>query len=147
MVIASISGEGGAAIARRNYGENIHHITDTSRYIYQFAANYHSYADKVNELPFDAHMLVALMAPRPLLLQTGDSDYWSDPRGEFLSAVAASPVYNLFRLKGPGANAVMPKANEQSLLMNPLGYYMHAGGHTVLPEDWQLFIAYMKRYL
>jgi len=146
MVIASVSGEGGAAISRRNYGENIKHITDTSRYYYQFAPNYHSYADKVNSLPFDAHMLVALMAPRPLLLQTGDTDYWSDPKGEFLSAVAAEPVYNLFGLKGPGTT-IMPKANDESLLMNPLGYYMHAGPHGVLPEDWKLFIRYMKKYL
>jgi hypothetical protein len=147
VVIASISGEGGAAIARRNYGENIQHITDTSRYYYQFAPNYHSYAGKVNELPFDAHMLVALMAPRPLLLQTGDTDYWSDPKGEFLSAIAAAPAYKLFGLKGPGETTPMPKANDQSLLMNPLGYYMHAGPHTVLPEDWQLFIKYLQKYL
>ena len=146
MVIASISGEGGAAISKRNYGENIKHITDTSRYYYQFAPNYHSYANKVDSLPFDAHMLVALMAPRALLLQTGDSDYWSDPKGEFLSAVAATPVYRLFGLNGPGTGE-MPKANDESLLMNPLGYYMHAGGHSVLPEDWQLFIRYMKKFL
>ena len=146
VVIASISGEGGAAISRRNYGENIKHITDTSRYYYQFAPNYHSYAGKVDSLPFDAHMLVALMAPRPLLLQTGDTDYWSDPKGEFLSAQAATKVYELFGLKGPG-NAAMPAANDTSLLMNPLGYYMHAGGHAVLPEDWQLFIRYLKQYL
>jgi len=147
MVIASISGEGGAALARRNYGENIKHITDTSRYYYQFAPNYHAYAQKVDQLPFDAHMLVALMAPRPLLLQTGDTDYWSDPKGEFLSAVAAAPVYQLFGLTGPAATTPMPKANDSSLLMNALGYYMHAGGHTVLPEDWKLFIQYMKKYL
>jgi len=49
-------------------------------------------------------------------------------------------------LKGPGTTE-MPKANDESLLMNPLGYYMHAGGHTVLPEDWKLFIRYMKKYL
>jgi hypothetical protein len=146
MVIASISGEGGAALSRRDYGENIKHITDTSRYYYQFAPNYHSYANKVNSLPFDAHMLVALMAPRPLLLQTGDSDYWSDPKGEFLSAVAAEPVYKLFGEKGPGTNG-WPAAGDVSLLMNHLGYYMHKGGHTVLPEDWTLFIEYMKKYL
>ena len=146
LVIASISGEGGAAISKRDYGENIKHITDTSRYYYQFAPNYHSYANKIESLPFDAHMLVALMAPRPLLLQTGDTDYWSDPKGEFLSAVAATPVYKLFGLKGP-ETTIMPKTNDVSLLMNPLGYYMHSGGHTVLPEDWQLFIRYMRKYL
>jgi len=146
LVIASISGEGGAAISKRDYGENIKHITDTSRYYYQFAPNYHSYANKIESLPFDAHMLVALMAPRPLLLQTGDTDYWSDPKGEFLSAVAATPVYKLFGLKGP-ETTIMPKTHHVSLLMNPLGYYMHSGGHTVLPEDWQLFIRYMRKYL
>ncbi|MES2776063.1 MAG: acetylxylan esterase [Bacteroidota bacterium] len=146
MVIASISGEGGAALARRNYGENIKHITDTSRYYYQFAPNYHTYAPDPDKLPFDAHALIALMAPRPLLLQTGDTDYWSDPKGEFLSAVAATPVYKLFGLNGPG-NAPMPAANDASLMMNPLGYYMHAGGHTVLLEDWKLFIGYMKNFL
>jgi hypothetical protein len=56
-------------------------------------------------------MLLALMAPRPLLLQTGDTDYWSDPEGEFLAAVAATPVYQLFGLKGPNATTKMPKAN------------------------------------
>ena len=146
MVIPSISGEGGAALTKRNYGENIKHITDTSRYYYQFAPNYHSYANKVESLPFDAHMLVALMAPRPLLLQTGDTDYWSDPKGEFLSAFAARPVYELFGLKGPNTT-LMPVADDESLLMNDLGYYMHAGGHSVLPEDWKLFIRYLKKYL
>ncbi len=146
MVIASISGEGGAAIARRNYGETIQHITDTSRYYYQFAPNYHSYASHINDLPFDAHTLVALMAPRPLLLQTGNTDYWSDPKGEYLSAQAATSVYNLFGKEGPG-NQPMPIAGNTSLLLNPLGYYMHEGGHTVLPEDWALFIKYMQRFL
>lgn len=146
LVIASISGEGGAALTRRDYGENIKHITDTSRYFYQFAANYHAYSTKVDSLPFDAHALIALMAPRPLLLQTGSEDYWSDPKGEFLAAKAAEPVYKLYGKQGPG-NADWPQAGDTSLLMNTLGYYMHKGGHTVLPEDWTLFIQYMKKFL
>lgn len=146
MVIASISGEGGAALARRNYGETIGHITDPSRYYYQFAPNYHKYSNKANELPFDAHFLVALMAPRPLLLQTGSTDYWSDPKGEFLSAIEATRVYKLFGESGVETTE-MPKPNDTSLLMNKLGYYMHDGGHTVLPEDWKRFIEYMKKYL
>ncbi|WAC14666.1 glucuronyl esterase domain-containing protein [Dyadobacter pollutisoli] len=146
MVIASISGEGGAALSRRNYGETIRHISDPSRYLYQFAPNYHSYADNVASMPVDAHMLVALMAPRPLLLQTGSTDYWSDPKGEFLSAVAAAPVYKLFNEKGPETTD-MPAAGDTSLLMNELGYYMHEGGHTVLPTDWTHIISYMKKYL
>lgn len=146
LVVASISGEGGAALSRRNYGETIQHITDPSRYKYQFASNYHEYAGNVNSMPIDAHMLVALMAPRPLLLQTGNTDYWSDPKGEFLSAVAASPAYALFGKKGPGAS-VMPAAGDTSLLMNDLGYYMHEGGHTVLSGDWVHIISYLKKYL
>jgi hypothetical protein len=145
MVIASCSGEGGAALSRRNYGESINHMTDTSRYFYQFAPNRHKYSNDPAQSPVDAHMLVALMAPRPLLLQTGDTDYWSDPKGEFLSAVAAEPVYKLLNKKGPGTN-VMPKAGDQSLL-NDLGYYMHAGGHGTIPSDWGVFISYMKKYL
>jgi hypothetical protein len=146
LVIASISGEGGAAISRRNFGETIKHITDPTRYYYQFAPNYHGYADQVNQLPIDAHMLVALMAPRALLLQTGSTDSWSDPKGEFLAAVAAEPVYKLFGEKGPGTT-VMPTAGDTSLLLNRLGYFMHDGGHTVLAEDWTHFIAYMKKHL
>jgi hypothetical protein len=146
MVIASVSGESGAALSRRNYGETVAHMTDPARYFYQFAPKYHSYSNKVDQLPVDAHMLVALMAPRPLLLQTGSTDYWSDPRGEFLSAVAAEPVYKLFGKTGPGT-AVMPQAKDTSLLLNDLGYYMHEGPHGVLPGDWTLFITYMKKYL
>ena len=146
LVIASCSGEGGAALSRRNYGENIAHMTDTSRYYYQFAPNRHNYATDFNSAPVDAHMLVALMAPRPLLLQTGDTDYWSDPKGEFLAAVAAEPVYKLFGKSGPGTNE-MPKAGDQSLLLNTLGYYMHAGGHGTIPSDWPVYITYLKKHL
>lgn len=145
MVIASISGEGGAAISRRNYGETVAHITDTSRYFYQFAPNYHTYSNKLHQLPVDGHMLLSLIAPRPLLLQTGDTDVWSDPKGEFVAAVAAEPVYRLFGKQGPGTTE-MPQAGDSSLL-HPLGYYMHTGGHTVLPGDWDVFLRFMKKYL
>lgn len=146
VIIASISGEGGAALSRRHYGETIQHISDPSRYLYQFAPKYHEYAANVNSLPVDGHMLVALIAPRPLLLQTGSTDYWSDPKGEFLSAVAAAPVYKLFKEKGP-ETTVMPAAGDTSLLLNELGYFMHDGGHSVLPGDWTHIITYMKKYL
>lgn len=145
MVIASISGEGGAALSRRNFGETIAHITAPSRYLYQFAANYHNYSNKVDQLPMDAHMLVALIAPRPLLLQTGSTDFWSDPRGEFESARAAAPVYKLFGKAGPGSHE-FPAPGDTTLL-NPLGYYMHEGGHTVLPTDLDVFVTFIKKYL
>lgn len=145
MVLASCSGEGGAALSRRDYGENIRHMTDTSRYYYQFAPTRHSYANDFSSCPVDAHELIALMAPRYLLLQTGDTDYWSDPKGEFLAAQAAQPVYELFGIKN--VLDEMPKAGDTSLAYQPLGYYMHDGGHGTIPSDWNVFITYMKKFL
>ncbi|MES2276457.1 MAG: acetylxylan esterase [Bacteroidota bacterium] len=146
MVIASCSGEGGAALSRRNYGENLAHMSDTSRYYYQFAPQWHKYARDFNLSPVDAHMLVSLMAPRALLLQTGDTDLWSDPHGEFLSAIAAQPVYQLFGQQGPG-NMPWPAAKDASVAYNPLGYFMHQGGHGTVPSDWDIYIAYVKKFL
>lgn len=144
MVIANCSGEGGAALGRRNYGETIAHLSHPARYQYQFAGNYHLYADSIDKFPVDAHMLIALMAPRPLLLQTGDIDYWSDPKGEFEAAKAATPVYHLFNKKGIENNA-MPAAGEP--LLNTLGYSMHSGGHGTVPADWNIALDFMKKYL
>jgi hypothetical protein len=145
MVIASISGEGGAALSRRNFGETVAHITDTSRYFYQFAPNYHDFSNRLDQLPMDGHMLLSLIAPRPLLLQTGDSDNWSDPKGEFLAAVAAEPVYKLLGKMGPGTKE-FPRAEDTGMLQT-LGYYMHTGGHAVLPSDYDIFVKYMLKHL
>lgn len=146
MVIPSCSGEGGAAISRRNYGETIKHLSDTSRYYYQLAPNWHKYSDDPNLSPVEAHMLVSLIAPRYVLLQTGDTDYWSDPKGEFLAAKSAQPVYSLFGESGPGA-ADWTAGGDESLAYNPLGYYMHVGGHGTVPTDWDVFLKYIKKYL
>lgn len=146
MIIASCSGEGGAALARRDYGENIKHMSDPSRYAYQFAPNYHEYSTHVEDFPFDAHSLVAMIAPRPLLLQTGNTDYWSDPKGEFLAAQEASKVYQLFGENGPEKDE-MPPAGDTSLIENKLGYYMHDGGHGTVPSDYPVFIQFMKKFL
>jgi hypothetical protein len=144
LVIASCSGEGGAALSRRNYGETIRHLVAPTRYPYQFAANYQKHGERVEQLPFDAHMLVALIAPRPLLLQTGDKDGWSDPRGEFLSAVAAGPVYRLLGRQDLGTEQ-MPTAGQP--ILNTLGYYMHEGGHGTIPSDWGLFLNFIRAHM
>ena len=144
LVIASCSGEGGAALSRRNYGETIKHLTAPSRYPYQFAANYQKFGDRVDQLPVDAHMLLALLAPRPVLLQTGDTDTWSDPKGEFLAAVAAGPVYQLLGKQGLATDQ-MPLAGQP--ILNTLGYYMHAGGHGTIPSDWDQFLKFMHLHL
>ncbi len=144
LVIASCSGEGGAAISRRNYGETIKHLTEPTRYPYQFAGNYSKYADHVDQFPVDANLLVALIAPRPLLLQTGDTDRWSDPKGEFLAAVAAGPVYKMLGKQDLGATQ-MPSAGQP--ILHDIGYYMHAGGHGILPPDWDQFMKFLQMHL
>ncbi|MGD2095801.1 MAG: hypothetical protein PVH77_12410 [Phycisphaerales bacterium] len=144
MVIASCSGEGGAALSRRNYGETIKHLTAPTRYPYQFCANYQKYGDHVDKFPVDAHMLLALIAPRPVLLQTGNQDKWSDPKGEFLAAVAAEPVYRLLGKQGLGTNQ-MPPAGKA--ILHTIGYYMHDGGHGTRPSDWDVFLKFMQIHL
>jgi len=143
MVIASCSGEGGAAISRRQYGETIKHMIDTTRYFYQFCTNRAKYGDDPNSCPIDAHMLISLMAPRPLLLQTGDTDGWSDPKGEFDGAVTAEPVYELLGKKGLETD-VWPEPGTP--VLHDLGYYMHSGGHGTLPDDYDVFIEFIKMH-
>ena len=148
MAIPSCSGQGGAALSRRNYGETIKLITLPQRYGYQFCANYSKWGDDPDSAPMDAHMLIALMAPRPVLLQTGDTDKWSDPMGEFLAAVAAEPVYKLFGKKGLGTGRI-PESGTP--ILNDIGYYMHKGGHGMNAEDgtsdWNVYLDFMDRHL
>lgn len=143
MVIASCGGEGGAAISRRLYGETIDHMTHPTRYFYQFAGNWRNFRDDPSKSPVDGHMLVALMAPRPLLLQTGDADNWSDPKGEFIAAVAGGPVYELLGKKSLRTET-WPAAGTP--VLNDLGYFMHKGGHGSLPSDYEVFIKFMKMH-
>ncbi|WP_200979414.1 acetylxylan esterase [Echinicola sp. 20G] len=143
MVIASCSGEGGAALSRRQYGETIEHMIAPSRYFYQFAGNRAKYGGDPNSCPVDAHMLLSLIAPRPLLLQTGDTDNWSDPKGEFEAAVAAGPVYELL---GKEALPTDTWPSAGTAILNDLGYYMHAGGHGTVPDDYDVFIDFMKMH-
>ena len=119
-------------------------MADSTRYYYQFCPNYGTFGDRVDEFPVDAHMLIALMAPRPLLLQTWNTDYWSDPKGEFLAARAATPVYELLGKDGIKTDE-MPEAGV--LLSGTLSYYMHSVGHGTLPGDWPIFLDFLKEHL
>jgi len=84
------------------------------------------------------------VAPRPLLLQTGNTDYWSDPKGEFLAAVAAGPVYKLLG-KDALDTEVWPGANEP--ILHDLSYFMHDGGHGMVPGDWNVYVEFLKMHL
>lgn len=143
-VIASCSGEGGAALSHRDYGETIAHLTAPTRYPYQFAPNFAQWAGFPDKAPFDANFLVALIAPRPLLLQTGNSDFWSDPKGEFLAEVSAGPVYTLLGKK-PLGTEVWPAANQP--ILHDLAYFMHEGGHGMVPGDWDVYLDFLKMHL
>ena len=144
-VIASCSGEGGAALSRRDYGETIGHLTAPSRYPYQFAANYAKWAGFPDKAPMDANLLVALIAPRPLLLQTGNADFWSDPKGEFLAEVGAGSVYRLLGKQDLGTD-VWPDATIP-IFRDGLNYYMHDGGHGMVPTDWDIYVQFLKQNL
>lgn len=141
-VIACCSGEGGASLSHRDFGETIGHIT--ANFPYQFAPNYARWAGYPDHAPMDSHMLIALVAPRPLLLQTGDKDLWSDPKGEFLAEVAAGPVYKLLG-KNPLDTDVWPAAG--TLILHDLAYYMHDGGHGMTAGDWDVYLRFLTFYL
>ena len=144
LIIPVCSGESGAALSRRNYGETIAHIAAPTRYHYWFAPRYQQYANSVNSLPVDAHMLLGLIAPRPVLLITGNTDKWADPYGEFLAAVAAGPVYELLGKQGLNTGK-MPAAGEP--ILNDIGFFMHEGGHGMVPADWEVILDFLQKHL
>jgi len=141
IVFSGESGCGGATIVRRQYGETIKAIT--TNFPYWFDANFKTYADRVNDLPVDWHMLIALMAPRPVYIATAESDYWGDPRGSFLAAKAAEPVYKLFGKAGLGVEE-MPAVDTP--VGDTIGYHNRKGGHGITEFDWKQFLKFADRH-
>ena len=142
-VIAVCSGESGSSLSRRNYGETIAHIASPKRYSYWFAPKYQEFGADVNNLPVDGHMLISLIAPRPILLITGNTDKWSDPYGEYLAAKAADPVYDLLNKKGLETDK-MPSPSTP--VLNDIGFYMHDGGHGMTKDDWGIIFNFLKKH-
>ena len=93
VVYASCSGEMGAALSRRDWGETVDDMAQN--FPWWFAGNFQKYAGRWNDMPVDAHMLIALSAPRPVFITGGTTDQWADPVGMFLAEVNAGPVYRL----------------------------------------------------
>lgn len=137
LVISNDSGEGGAAIARRPVGETIAALH--GEFPHWMAGNYGAYARDVRKLPVDQHMLMALMAPRPVYVASAADDAWADPEGEFLAVREAAPVYALFG-KRTLAGARMPKADQP--LMADVGYHMRSGPHGTTAYDWAQFLKF-----
>lgn len=144
-VISNNSGCGGAALSRRAVGETVKRIND--RFPHWFNDRFKQYNEKENELPIDQHGLIALIAPRPVLVTSAEADRWADPRGEFLAAYHASPVYELFG--GPGLNGIdFPEPNLDSLVGEGHLLYRHRPGkHDVTAEDWQAYMRFADQVL
>jgi hypothetical protein len=144
----SSSGMGGAALYRRNFGERLENLAATGEF-HWMAGNFLKYAGPLtpNDLPVDSHELIALCAPRPVFIGAGEihgGDGWVDPRGMFMSAVAAGPVYRLLGEKGLPTSHFPPLGTP--LLSGDIAYRQHHGGHTPAP-DWPYFLRFASRYL
>ncbi len=141
IVFSGESGCGGAVIVRRGFGETVRSINGFAPH--WFNDNFKHYGRRVNDLPVDWHMLVALMAPRPVYIATAQEDYWGDPRGSFLSAKHAEPVYALFGKAGLGVDD-MPTV--ESPVGDFIGYHNRKGGHAINIYDWRQFLAFADRH-
>ena len=143
VIFASCSGEMGAALSRRDWGESVDDMAVA--FPWWFVGTFPQYVGKWQTMPVDAHMLIALSAPRPVFVTGGTQDQWADPKGEFLAQVAAGPVYRLLGGKDLGTAELPPL--DQPLIAGDLGFLYHTGGHTIAPGDWKAFLEFAGRYL
>lgn len=141
IVLSNNSGEGGAALMQRNFGETVAIIT--SRFPHWFAPKFSTYAQNEHACPVDQHLLVALAAPRPVAIGSAEDDRWADPKGEFLSGWHAGPVYTLLGKEGlptpepPGPGHPVG---------NHIGYHLRKGPHDITSEDWAFYLRFCKRH-
>jgi hypothetical protein len=142
IVYSSCSGEGGAKLHRHDVGESVDNVCGPGEY-HWMAGNFLKYAGHWDRLPVDQHELIALIAPRPVFITGGTQDLWSDPVGEFKACVYAGPVYRLLGRRDLGTTEV--PAPDVALIDGDIGFRLHAGGHTDLP-DWPTFLTFADRY-
>jgi dienelactone hydrolase len=142
MVVSNDSGSTGAALARGKVGEQVSDIN--KRFPHWFCDNYKRYGGRPNELPVDQHQLIALSAPRPVYIASASKDSHADPVSEFLAGVAASPVYELYELKGLYGDFPQPGTDMHS---GHIGYHLREGGHDLTSYDWERFMNFADKRL
>ena len=142
IAVSNESGNSGAALSRRNFGETVERITQT--FPHWFCPNYRQYGGNEDKLPVDQHMLLALMAPRAVYVASAAGDLWADPKGQFLALKEALPVFELYGIRDTLPDE-MPEVNRQIINSNT-GFHNREGQHNMTPYDWQQFIRFANAY-